>query len=66
MMAAMQKDIAASVYDCQVRLFKAVNRRWIETAQKSKFEKTLRKMKLENAAQMARMYRNGSLGQADA
>ena len=56
---AMQKDIAASVYDCQVRLFKAVNFRWIDRTRKDKFAKAYRKLKLENAAQMARLYRDG-------
>jgi hypothetical protein len=54
---AMQKDIAASVYDCQVRLFKDVNYRWIDRERKNRFQKAYRKLKLENAAQMAKLYR---------
>ena len=62
---AMQKDIAASVYDCQVHLFKTARRRWIDPGKKSKFEKAFRKLKLENAAQIARMYRKGALRKTD-
>ncbi|SCB52340.1 hypothetical protein GA0061099_10316 [Bradyrhizobium yuanmingense] len=61
---AMQKDIAASVYDCQIRLFKAVNRRWIDRSRKNRVEKALRQLKLDNAAEMARLFRNGTLGRS--
>jgi hypothetical protein len=44
--SAMQKDIAASVYDCQVRLFKAVNYRWFDRERKRGFAKLYRKLKL--------------------
>jgi hypothetical protein len=57
---AMQKDIAASVYDCQVRLFKDVNYRWIDRERKNRFQKAYRKLKLANAAQMAKLYRTGA------
>ena len=55
--SAMQKDIAASVYDAQVNLFDSVQNEWIEPAQPGEFDEAYRKANLEDAAAHAQMYR---------
>jgi hypothetical protein len=57
---AMLKDITASVYDVQVSLFSALQHEWIEPAKVNEFEKAYRKVKLDNAAELAKMYRDAS------
>ena len=58
--SAMQKDIAASVYDAQNFLFKSVTYEWHVPASQRKFDKAYRKMKIKHAEQLAKMYRAGS------
>ncbi len=53
---AMQKDIAASIYDIQINLFDDLQYEWIEAA--SDFEKSYRKLKLDHTAELAKLYRN--------
>ena len=55
---AMQKDIAASVYDAQVSLFNAVQYEWIEPAKPGDFDEEYRKAKFEDAAAHGQMYRD--------
>ena len=55
---AMQKDIAASVYDVQVSLFRDLQYESIESAKSTEFEEEYRKIKIDNAMGLAKMYRN--------
>ncbi len=55
---AMLKDIAASVYDVQISLFSDLQYEWIESAKPSDFEEAYRKLKLDNAVELAKIYRN--------
>jgi hypothetical protein len=54
---AMAKDIVASVYDVQLSLFSAYQHEWIEPAKASDFEQAYRKLRLDNARELAEMYR---------
>jgi hypothetical protein len=58
--SAMQKDIAASVYDSQIVMFDSVRYEWHMPASQRKFEKAYRKMKREHTEQLAMMYRAGA------
>ena len=53
----MQNDIAASVYDVQVSLFSALQYERIGPAKANEFEEVYQKLKLDNAAELAKMYR---------
>lgn len=53
----MQKDIAASIYDVQASLFDALQYEWVQPAKPEAFEEEYRKLKLENASDLAQMYR---------
>ena len=57
---AMLKDIAASVYDVQISLFRDLQYEWIESAKPGDFEEAYRKLKLDHTVELARMYRNAS------
>jgi hypothetical protein len=57
---AMLKDIAASVYDVQISLFYDLQYEPIESAKHGEFEEAYRKLKLDNAEELAKMYRNAS------
>ena len=57
---AMLTDIAASVYDVQISLFDDLQYEPIESTKHGKFEEAYRKMKLDNAEELAKMYRNAS------
>jgi hypothetical protein len=57
---AMQKDIAASVYDAQILTFDSVRYEWHVPASQRKVDKAYRKMKRKHAEQLARMYRAGA------
>lgn len=57
---AMQKDIAASVYDFQLSLFDAVQYEWIDPRRPSAFDEAYLKAKREDAAARAKMYREAN------
>ena len=57
---AMLKDVAASIYDVQISLFSDLQYEWIEPARHNDFEEAYRKLKLDNAVELARIYRNAS------
>lgn len=54
---AMLGDIAASVYDAQRTLFESVRYERRVSSDQRKFDKAYRKMKVDHAKQLARMYR---------
>lgn len=56
---AMINDIAASVYDTQVSLYRAIERIWIDPARPTDFDVAFERMKFDNATGMAEMYRRG-------
>jgi hypothetical protein len=56
---AMQKDIAASVYDVQVRMFAALQYEWIGE-KPSEFEEAYLKLKIDHTTEIAQMYRGAS------
>lgn len=59
---AVLKDIAASVYESQIRLFNAVPQIWTEPNRPSEFDRTLQTLKLDNATELAQMYRDAGEG----
>jgi hypothetical protein len=54
---AMQKDIAASIYDVQIGLFDALVDEWIEPKEAPEFDKAYRQLKLDHATELAAAYR---------
>ena len=50
---SMQKDIAASIYDMQVSLFDTLAYEWVQPPKPEAFEGEYRKLKLENALNLA-------------
>jgi hypothetical protein len=55
---ALLKDIAASVYASQIRLFNAVPQVWTEPNRLSELDRALQTLKRDNATELARMYRD--------
>lgn len=54
---AMQKDIAASIYDTQIRLFNALRYEWVEPKEASEADRAYHQLKLDHAAALANAYR---------
>ena len=57
---AMLKDIASSVYVVQISLFSDLQYEWTESAKPSDLEEAYRKLKLDHAVELAKLYRNAS------
>lgn len=58
---AMQKDIAASIYDVQLSLFDTVEHEWVEPGRPSAFDTAYLKAKREDAEAHAKMYREAKM-----
>jgi hypothetical protein len=60
--SAVLKDIAASVYESQIRLFNAIRQVWTKPNRPSEFDQALQTLKLNNATELAQMYRDAGEG----
>lgn len=54
---AMQKDIAASIYDVQTSLFNALRYEWVDPKAAGASDKAYRQLKLDHTAELADVYR---------
>ncbi len=54
---AMQKDIAASIYDIQIRLFNALRYEWVDPKEPGAGDTAYRQLQLDHAAELADAYR---------
>lgn len=57
---AMLKDIAASVYEIQIRQYSDIQYEWIRPAKPGAYDKAYRKLNKDNALELAEMYRNAN------